>query len=137
MKKISEQEQFSLRLKGAMRAHGYRINSPMLLVREFNARYGGKAVTSHAARKWLMGESIPTQEKIIALAKWLQVSPLWLRYDGNEEGPEQDQENPYSSLRPETVKLLADYALLDDHDQEIIEGIAALLAKAALALRQG
>lgn len=33
-----------------------------------------------AARKWLKGEAIPTQDKIHILARWIGVSPQWLRF---------------------------------------------------------
>ncbi len=32
-------------------------------------------MTLHGVRKWLIGESIPPFEKIITLAKWLNVAP--------------------------------------------------------------
>jgi transcriptional regulator with XRE-family HTH domain len=41
-------------------------------------------VTVHAARKWLQGESIPTQEKLRALAGWLDVPADWLRFGNGD-----------------------------------------------------
>ena len=38
----------------------------------------------HAARKWLQGESIPTQEKLRALAGWLDVPADWLRFGNGD-----------------------------------------------------
>jgi hypothetical protein len=46
----------------------------------FNARNPKLAVSVHAARKWLMGESIPTQARLRELTAVLQVSPTWLRF---------------------------------------------------------
>lgn len=37
-------------------------------------------VTTLAARKWLMGEAMPTQDRIQLLAEWLNVSASWLRF---------------------------------------------------------
>jgi hypothetical protein len=54
--------------------------SPTELQRAFNARNLKLAVSVHAARKWLMGEAIPTQVRLRALADVLQVSPTWLRF---------------------------------------------------------
>lgn len=34
----------------------------------------------YAARRWLLGEAIPAQEKLRVLAEWLNVSTEWLRY---------------------------------------------------------
>ncbi|MFD2274111.1 hypothetical protein ACFS07_32355 [Undibacterium arcticum] len=58
-----EREGFSDRLQQALRNAHYQPDSPTKLAREFNIRFSGRAVTVHAARKWLVGEAIPTQEK--------------------------------------------------------------------------
>jgi hypothetical protein len=63
-----ERLEFSKRLQQALRNAEYSPNSPTQLAREFNVRFAGHPVTVHAARKWLQGESIPTQEKLRALA---------------------------------------------------------------------
>lgn len=34
--------------------------------------------------KWLLGEAIPSQDKVQALAAWLGVRPEWLRYGETE-----------------------------------------------------
>lgn len=54
--------------------------SPTIVQREYNIRSNQPPITSHAARKWLMGEAIPTQDRLQVLADWLSVSPSWLRY---------------------------------------------------------
>jgi hypothetical protein len=54
--------------------------SPTILQREYNIRSNQPPITSHAARKWLMGEAIPTQDRLQVLADWLNVSPSWLRF---------------------------------------------------------
>ena len=75
-----ERLEFSKRLQQALRNAEYSPNSPTQLAREFNERFAGHPVTVHAARKWLMGEAIPTQVRLRALADVLQVSPTWLRF---------------------------------------------------------
>ncbi|MEC5217273.1 transcriptional regulator with XRE-family HTH domain [Actimicrobium sp. GrIS 1.19] len=80
----SQQQNFSSRLKESLHRAGYPSDSPTRLAREFNVRFDGRPVTAHAARKWLQGESIPTQERLRALADWLGVSAEWLRFDGEE-----------------------------------------------------
>ncbi len=50
------------------------------MAREFNRRYPGVPVTIHAARKWLLGEAIPTQARLRVLARWFGVSTEWLRF---------------------------------------------------------
>ncbi len=40
---------------------------------EFNLRADGATVTTHAVRKWLAGDAIPTHERLVILADWLGV----------------------------------------------------------------
>ena len=78
MNSIQERLEFSERLQRALRNAEYSPSSPTELAREFNLRFAGQSVTVHAARKWLQGESIPTQDKLRALASWLDVPADWL-----------------------------------------------------------
>ncbi len=73
------QSEFALRLQQAMK-HAEIENSPSVLSRLFNQHSKTKQVTTHGARKWLLGESIPTQERLLLLAELLAVSPSWLRF---------------------------------------------------------
>lgn len=56
---------------------------PAVLEREFNQRYWGRPMTLHGVRRWLQGETLPTQNKLLTLAEWLGVEPQALRF-GNE-----------------------------------------------------
>jgi transcriptional regulator with XRE-family HTH domain len=71
--------EFSERLKQAL-AHNNKTLSPTHLEREFNLRYKGNPITPHAARKWLMGTTAPTLDKVQVLARWLNVDESWLRW---------------------------------------------------------
>ena len=83
MVKISnERDQFSQRLQAMLRQTHHSPDSPTELAREFNIRFSGPPITVHAARKWLVGEAIPTQDKMRALAEWLVVPADWLRFGG-------------------------------------------------------
>ncbi len=75
----TESKAFSERLRIALAGCGASL-SPTVVAREFNLRYWGRSITPHTARNWLMGNSIPTQDKLRVLAEWLQVSPDELRY---------------------------------------------------------
>ena len=75
MNSTQERLAFSERLQQALRNAEYSPHSPTQLAREFNERFKGHPVTVHAARKWLQGESIPTQEKLPPLAGWLDAVP--------------------------------------------------------------
>jgi transcriptional regulator with XRE-family HTH domain len=70
---------FAQRLAAAMEAAGY-MAKPSVLEREFNLRYWGKSMTLHGVRRWLRGEVIPSHDKIITLADWLQVTPQELGF---------------------------------------------------------
>lgn len=74
-----ERTQFSKRVQAALVARGMPA-SPTELQRAFNARNPKLAITVHAARKWLVGEAIPTQARLRELAAVLAVSPTWLRF---------------------------------------------------------
>lgn len=84
---IDEKAAFSRRLLDALNQAGINVISPTLVAREFNKRYRDKPVTTQAVRKWITGESIPAQEKIRVLAKWLDVSAQWLRFGEEEKRP--------------------------------------------------
>ncbi|MFC4159500.1 hypothetical protein [Chitinimonas lacunae] len=71
--------EFAQRLREAMQAMGYEPK-PSVLEREFNQRYWGKGVTLHGVRRWLLGETLPSQDKLLVLAEWLQVTPQQLRF---------------------------------------------------------
>lgn len=76
---MNEKESFSLRLRTAMEKAGYKP-SPTVLEREFNTRYWGVSVSLQAVRRWIVGEAIPTQDKLLVLAEWLHLKPEYLRF---------------------------------------------------------
>ncbi len=82
---------FAERLKQSLSNAGYELR-PVVLEREFNQRYWGTPVTVQAVRKWLLGQVIPKQDKLQALAEWLQVDPHWLRFGEERFGSIQQQE---------------------------------------------
>jgi hypothetical protein len=81
--------QFAERLRKAMQAAGYPAR-PAVLEREFNSRYWGKPMTLHGVRRWLLGETLPSQDKLVVLAEWLAISPQMLLFgDGVVQRVEQ------------------------------------------------
>lgn len=68
--KIAQDErvQFCRRLTAALISAGFQP-SASALVREFNPRADGAAVTVHGARKWVTGGAFPTQERLRILAR--------------------------------------------------------------------
>ncbi len=101
MNRTTQQQHFSNRLREVMRERSYPIHSPTFLMREFNRHSASAKITVHAARKWLIGEAIPTQEKLLVLSRWLGIAPEWLRFDGDD--PNTAPTPP--SMSPQAVAL--------------------------------
>lgn len=114
MNSTEERSAFSDRLQQALRNAEHSPNSSTQLAREFNGRFQGHPVTVLAARKWLQGESIPTQEKLRALASWLDVPADWLRF-GN--GDTQKNGGNDSSMTDQRASSLLNQ--LDEHHRQI------------------
>jgi len=75
---------FSERLRGLLASSGIS-DSPTKLARAFNTRTT-EPVTVHAARKWIVGEAIPNQAKLVLLADMLGADAQWLRFGGPQPG---------------------------------------------------
>lgn len=116
---------FSERLRQALSDASYSPRSPTELAREFNQRFQGQSVTVHAARKWLHGESIPTQEKLRALASWLDVPADWLRF-GNDGGKSKGQASQLSAMEN---RLLTNLQQLDDHHRQLAHEFLRLMIR--------
>lgn len=128
MKLHNEQKDFCSRLRLALQNAHYPSDSPTRFAQDFNLRFSGRPVTVHAARKWLVGEAIPTQEKLRTLSTWLGVSAVWLRYGEVATEGARGARPPMPDFAPETVRMMADIELLDDHHRQIaIEFIHTLL----------
>jgi transcriptional regulator with XRE-family HTH domain len=125
-----ERHSFSQRLQEALRAAEYAPDSPTQLAREFNLRYEGRPVTVHAARKWLMGEAIPTQGKLRALALWLGVSAEWLRFGGSKSDHDLVGEKQGGRIKQKHLMLIEDLERLDDKHQEIVVSLVRQLIHA-------
>ena len=69
---LSESQGFAQRLRAALVAADVAV-SATVVQRKFNALSGDAAISVHAVRNWIVGESIPTQERIRVLAAWLGV----------------------------------------------------------------
>jgi transcriptional regulator with XRE-family HTH domain len=130
MKASIEREDFSERLQLALRNADYSPDSPTQLAREFNIRFPGRPITVHAARKWLVGEAIPTQEKLRTLAQWLGVPAEWLRFGGSSEGDAAANGADLTSrFESADLKLIADLQRLDEHYQTIAREIIRMLVR--------
>ncbi len=124
-----ERESFSERLQQALRNADYSPDSPTQLAREFNIRFEGRPITVHAARKWLVGEAIPTQEKLRTLAQWLGVPADWLRFGGTDGYAGGDSLSSPARFESADVKLVADLQRLDEHHQAIAREFIRMLVR--------
>jgi hypothetical protein len=124
----NERELFSLRLQQTLRNAHHSPDSPTELARDFNIRFSGRPITVHAARKWLVGEAIPTQDKMRTLAEWLHVSIEWLRFGGDETASATSP--PASVFKSMELKMISDLRLLDDHHQMMVREFIRILLHA-------
>ncbi len=80
----TEYFQFALRLTEAIADKGIK-QSPTVVGKLFNQQFQGRPITPHTARNWLLGKAMPTQDKLICLAKLLDTSPEQLRFGRSRE----------------------------------------------------
>jgi transcriptional regulator with XRE-family HTH domain len=130
MNSFNEREGFSQRLQQALKNAHYSPDSPTRLAREFNIRFSGRPITVHAARKWLVGEAIPTQEKLRMIAHGLGVPADWLRFGGEAEAGAGGEDGA-NGARYESadVKLIADLQRLDEQHREIAREFIRMLVR--------
>ena len=126
MSLAAEKQAFSKRLRESLRKANVDSKSSTIVAREFNLRYPGDPVTSQAVRKWLGGESLPSQDKLRSLAIWLEVPAPWLRF-GEPERPYSARQEPpiYKTEIAWSAKKFD--ALNDAHKKMVVEVVHALL----------
>lgn len=129
----TETRAFAERLRQALEAAGVRP-SPTRVANEFNGRYWGKSITPHTARNWLIGKSIPTQDKLRVLSDWLHVSPDVLRF-GQATALPQAGDTWSAGLDVDLVdrELIHRYLGLAPRDRKTVRDVVTALAQAALA----
>lgn len=129
--KLNENQGFAERLRLALHGMGIRP-SPALVANEFNLRYWGKSITSNTARNWLLGKSIPMQDKLRVLADWLHVSADELRF-GSVAPIARSQNASFdaSALSMQDRDMLAKYVGLSVADRKTVCDVVAALAVAA------
>ena len=76
---MDQKLEFAERLRAAMLAAGLEAR-PGVLLNLFNTHYWGRSVTFQAVSRWLRGEAIPGQDKLITLAEVLKIEPEVLRF---------------------------------------------------------
>jgi hypothetical protein len=123
---INPNEEFSIRLRSFLKEKN-RTLSPTALARDFNLRWRGAPVSVNAVRKWLMGEAIPTLDKLEVLASLLDTSKELLRWGVNpsrklsKENLNQSAYCFFEADQDQNRAFLQDYGLLTKNNKKIID----------------
>lgn len=88
-------------------------------------------VTVNAVRKWMLGQSIPTLDKLHVLADLLGVSHDWLRW-GVVQGPMVNEGQPIYIKEPRpdgsfVQSLTQDVRLLSDKDLRLVQALVTAM----------
>lgn len=132
IKVSAERLNFSARLKESLKLSHGLPPSPTVLAREFNFRFAGKPITVHAARKWLVGDSIPTQDKLRALASWLAVPVEWLRFGGTRTETPVLTGNPVMAVSSPHDELVRMFLALPHKERVLAQDFIGMLRKKSL-----
>ena len=131
MSSITETKAFAERLRTALEGSGVRA-SPTLVANEFNLRYWGRSITAHAARNWLPGLAMPTQDKLRVLADWLQVNPDELRFGRAEGKPMQRElDTALGEMSLMDREMMGRYLSLPMPDRKTVRDVVGALVAAA------
>jgi transcriptional regulator with XRE-family HTH domain len=119
----TEKLSFSIRLRTAL-DNGAKVKGATDLAREFNLQHrDGDGVSVQSAHKWLSGKSIPTADKLVTLARWLNVTEHWLHYGPPpEQVPDGDAESQSSYPRShESLTLARKIEMLSPRQRLLVE----------------
>ncbi len=131
MAHVPESQAFSERLRKALEAVGVRP-SPTVVANEFNLRYWGRSITPHTARNWLLGQALPTQDKLVVLAEWLQVSPDELRFGKTSSALRLADADPeFKQLDMADREMLKRYLSLPKAERKTVREVVTAMAVAA------
>ena len=121
--------EFAARLEGAMAAKSIK-HSPTVLANKFNTRFDGRAVTPHTARNWMLGKAMPTQDKMICLAKLLNTSAEHLRYGRRSEKTLMitNVDGSETELTASQQQLVRKYISLNEVQQRLVSDLVGELA---------
>jgi transcriptional regulator with XRE-family HTH domain len=125
----NEKNAFAKRFRESLRKARVDASSSTHVAREFNLRYAGHPISSQAVRKWLAGDSLPSQDKLRTLAMWLDVPAPWLRFGEPERRDAvhtaRQESGPYKAQITWSPKKFD--ALNDTHKRMVVEMVHALL----------
>ena len=122
-------KEFAARLEQAMSAKSIRRSSTVL-ANLFNAEFDGKAVTIPTVNNWMHGWTMPTQDKLLVLAKLLDTSAEQLRYGRNWEKTLtlQNADGSETLLTGSQQQLVRKYISLNKVQQRLVSDLVGELA---------
>lgn len=129
-----EAKAFTLRLETLLLKKGSTL-SPTALARDFNLRWRGVPVTVNATRKWLMGQAMPTMDKLAVLANMLNTSADWLRWgDLSLDKPEDSSYarhlgKPDQQPHDPMMSFSQDFKLLNATNKKVVAAVIEVLLK--------
>jgi transcriptional regulator with XRE-family HTH domain len=132
--KKDEVQAFTVRLESLLLKKGSTL-SPTALARDFNLRWRGVPVTVNATRKWLMGQAMPTMDKLAVLANLLNTSQDWLRF--GDLSLENSDTRSYASplgitqrlARDDEKSFAQDFKLLNASNKRVMAAMMEVLLK--------
>jgi transcriptional regulator with XRE-family HTH domain len=123
-----EKLQFSERLQQSLLKAGISVASPTALARKFNVLSPDSGISPQAVRRWLEGTSIPSQDKLVVLARWLKVSPEWLRFgDASQTSPKTREATREHPAEYDARALTTMIELLSEENREAVARIITAL----------
>jgi transcriptional regulator with XRE-family HTH domain len=121
---------FANRLTTAMQTQGYEAK-PSVLEREFNLRHNGKPVTFAGVSKWLKGTAIPSADKLLTLAKWLDVPPEELAFDKDlQKAIEQREARWQEEIGYKDKEIFDAFVQLPAPQKKVVREVIVAFAKA-------
>ena len=123
---------FAERLQQAMQQAGYAAK-PAILEREFNLRYLGKPMTLHGVRRWLKGETLPNEEKLRVLARWLKIDPRTLRFGEPVNHEVRKRQLPYPDISHREREVIEMFLELSPPRRQVISDVIMSFALAEQA----
>src|SRR5690606_23720960 len=123
----SEQAQFGARLREALQKA--KLPESAAELARLLLQYGGAAVTTAAAHRWIKGQSIPRPENIRALATLLRVPLDWLYGEGSDGRKVREPKMAWEASVIDRHAVDA-FLSLDDSHRKLVRELIAALAKA-------
>lgn len=124
---MNERSEFAQRLIEAVKKAGYEPRVSVI-EKNFNLRYWGNPVSYQGIRRWLKGESVPEQDKLVVLAEWLGVEPYELRY-GVSVVEKTDADKPwYVGLSLDDYDVIVTFLKLSGPNKKVVRDVVLALS---------